>query len=111
MLPMSGVSIAYTHAPGCSVQHERQSSRAVAAGKPSPEDCTFSPCVIELISWSAELTNLLFLPSKDLQDGRDAADPVSHVGAGMGLDYKPLAALDLTKTSLPTGAGRADEAE
>jgi hypothetical protein len=40
---------------------------------------------------------------------KDEADPVSHIGAGMGLDYKPLAVLDLTKASLPTGADKLDE--
>jgi hypothetical protein len=40
---------------------------------------------------------------------REVADPVSLVGAGMGLDYKPLAVLDLTKSSLPSLEERADE--
>lgn len=34
---------------------------------------------------------------------KDETDPVSHVGGGMGVDYKPLATLDLAKSSLPTG--------
>lgn len=43
---------------------------------------------------------------------KDAKDPVSHVGAGMGLDYKALAVFDLTKASLPVnGDGADDEAE
>lgn len=33
----------------------------------------------------------------------DETDPVSHVGGGMGVDYKSLATLDLAKSSLPTG--------
>jgi hypothetical protein len=40
---------------------------------------------------------------------KDEADPVSHVGAGMGVDFKPLAVLDLTKSSLPAGAEKPDE--
>lgn len=40
---------------------------------------------------------------------KDAPDPVSHVGAGMGLEYKPLAILDLTKASLPAGADNLNE--
>lgn len=40
---------------------------------------------------------------------RETNNPVSLVGAGMGLDYKPLAVLDLTKASLPTGTDRPDE--
>lgn len=32
---------------------------------------------------------------------KDEPNPVSHVGAGMGLEYKALATLDLTKNSLP----------
>lgn len=42
---------------------------------------------------------------------KDEADPVSHVGAGMGLDYQPLATLDLAKSSLPTGTGTDTEEE
>ncbi|WP_044562971.1 hypothetical protein [Azospirillum sp. B4] len=34
---------------------------------------------------------------------KDEADPVNHVGAGMGLDYAPLAVWDLTKWGLPAG--------
>jgi hypothetical protein len=40
---------------------------------------------------------------------QEAAEPVSLVGAGMGLTYKALAVLDLTKASLPTGRDRADD--
>lgn len=39
---------------------------------------------------------------------KDESDPVSHVGGGMGLDYEPIAVLDLSKSSLPAGAD-ADE--
>lgn len=40
---------------------------------------------------------------------KEEAYPVSHVGAGMGLDYKPLAVLDLTKASLPGGGEKVDK--
>ena len=40
---------------------------------------------------------------------QESSNPVSHVGAGMGLDYKPLATLDLTKSSLPNGGKDAVE--
>lgn len=42
---------------------------------------------------------------------KEANDPVSYVGAGMGLDFKPLATLDLTKAALPTGTEKPDEEE
>jgi len=43
---------------------------------------------------------------------QDAADPVSHVGAGMGRDYGTLATLDLTKGSMPVESeGTDDETE
>lgn len=39
----------------------------------------------------------------------DSSDPVSHVGAGMGIDYPPLRVVDITKFSLPTGDDADDE--
>lgn len=33
---------------------------------------------------------------------KDEDEPVTHVGGGMGLDYGPLATLDLTKSGLPS---------
>lgn len=39
----------------------------------------------------------------------DASEPVTRVGAGMGLDYKPLAVLDLRKSALPSASEKADE--
>lgn len=44
---------------------------------------------------------------------KDEPDPVSHVGGGMGLAYEALATLDLSRSSLPTGAdsGEDDNAE
>lgn len=48
---------------------------------------------------------------------KDEAEPVTHVGAGMGLDYEPLASLDLTKSGLPVqnnptvGADDEDQSE
>jgi hypothetical protein len=39
----------------------------------------------------------------------EAKDPVSHVGAGMGLDYPPMQTLDLRTSSLPTGADEVDD--
>lgn len=35
---------------------------------------------------------------------KDAKDPPTHVGAGAGLAHPAIAVLDLTKSSLPTGA-------
>jgi len=40
----------------------------------------------------------------------EASDPVSHVGAGMGLDYPAMATRDLRTESLPTG-GEGDGAD
>lgn len=40
---------------------------------------------------------------------KDEPNPVSHVGAGMGLEYKALATLDLTKNSLPASGEVDDE--
>ncbi|MDB5439902.1 MAG: hypothetical protein JWM33_2329 [Caulobacteraceae bacterium] len=42
---------------------------------------------------------------------KDAADPVSHVGGGMGLDFRPLDVFDLTKSSLSIDGEADDEAE
>ena len=42
---------------------------------------------------------------------KDGNDPVTHVGAGMGLDYPALATIDLTKASLPDGSGKSEEQE
>lgn len=39
---------------------------------------------------------------------KDEPNPVSHVGAGMGLDYKALAVLDLNKNALPV-VGESDD--
>jgi hypothetical protein len=39
----------------------------------------------------------------------EANDPVSHVGAGMGLDHPAIQTLDLRTASLPTGAGDVDD--
>ncbi|HTX48145.1 MAG TPA: hypothetical protein VME40_02030 [Caulobacteraceae bacterium] len=36
---------------------------------------------------------------------RDAADPVTHVGAGAGLAHAPIGVLDLTRQALPSGEG------
>jgi hypothetical protein len=33
----------------------------------------------------------------------DSAEPVTHVGAGMGLAHRPIAVVDLTKAGLPSG--------
>ncbi|MQW11594.1 hypothetical protein GHK51_14880 [Sinorhizobium meliloti] len=40
---------------------------------------------------------------------KEANDPVSYVGAGMGLDYSPLAVLNLTKDGLPHGDNEVDD--
>jgi hypothetical protein len=40
---------------------------------------------------------------------KDANDPVSHVGGGMGLAHPALAVHDLTKSGLPSGDDAADD--
>lgn len=40
---------------------------------------------------------------------KEASNPVSHIGAGMGLDYPALAVLDLTRSSLPTAEDNTDD--
>jgi hypothetical protein len=40
---------------------------------------------------------------------KEAADPVSHVGAGMGVEYPPLATINLTKDGLPQGDDEVDD--
>jgi len=39
----------------------------------------------------------------------ESNDPVSHVGAGMGIDYPAIQTLDLRTGSLPAGAGEVDD--
>lgn len=39
----------------------------------------------------------------------EADEPVSHVGAGMGLDFPPIQTLDLQMSALPAGADDVDD--
>ena len=40
---------------------------------------------------------------------KEAANPVSYVGAGMGVDYPPLALINISKDGLPQGGDEVDD--